>query len=146
MRFSVFLKRVLKGLEHGNHVYTFVEEGRLVHYGWLIERQQKSHLSEVGHDFYLPPDSAVLTDFYTHPAARGKGLYQQSLRQMLHDAALIPGTKHIFIGVLADNGPSRHVIEKVGFEYRFSFFARTFGGKTKRWTDAPPEFTAPPAA
>lgn len=146
MRFSVFLKRVLKGLENGNHVYTRVEDGRLVHYGWLIERQQKSHISEVGHDFYLPPESAVLADFYTHPAARGKGLYQHSLRQMLHDAALIPGTKHIFIGVLADNGPSRHVIEKVGFEYRFSFFARTIGGKTKRWTNAPPEFTAPPDA
>ena len=143
MRLSSFLKRVLTGLEHGNHVYTRVEDGRLVHYGWLIERQQKSHLSEVGHDFYLPPESAVLADFYTHPAARGKGLYQHSLRQMLHDASLIAGTKHIFIGVLADNFPSRHVIEKVGFDYRFSFFAQTIGGKTKRWTTAPAEFTAP---
>lgn len=143
MRFSVFLKRVLKGLENGNHVYTRVEDGRLVHYGWLIERQEKSHLSEVGHDFYLPPESAVLADFYTHPAARGKGLYQQSLRQMLYDAAHLPRTQHIFIGVLADNGPSRHVIEKVGFNYQFSFFAQTTGGKTKRWTDAPAEFTSP---
>lgn len=143
LRFSAFLKRVLTGLEHGNHVYTRVEDGRLVHYGWLIERQQKSHLSEVGHDFYLPPESAVLADFYTHPAARGKGLYQHSLRQMVHDASLIVGTKHIFIGVLADNFPSRHVIEKVGFNYRFSFFARTIGGNTKRWTTAPAEFTAP---
>ena len=143
LRFSAFLNRVLTGLENGNHVYTHAEEGRLVHYGWLIERQQKSHLSEVGHDFYLPPESAVLADFYTHPAARGKGLYQHSLRQMAHDASLIAGTKHIFIGVLADNIPSRHVIEKVGFDYRFSFFARTIGGKTKRWTNAPAEFTAP---
>jgi CelD/BcsL family acetyltransferase involved in cellulose biosynthesis/RimJ/RimL family protein N-acetyltransferase len=143
MRFSAFLNRVLMGLENGNHVYTRVEDGRLVHYGWLIERQQKSHLSEVGHDFYLPPESAVLADFYTHPAARGKGLYQHSLRQMVHDASLIAGTKHIFIGVLADNFPSRHVIEKVGFDYRFSFFSRTIGGKTKRWTTAPAEFTAP---
>ena len=146
MRYNVFLKRALKGLEGGNHVYTCVEQERLVHYGWLVERQDKSHLAEVGHDFYLPPDSAVLTDFYTHPVARGKGMYQQSLPQMLHDAALIRGTKHIFIGVLADNGPSRHVIEKLGFEYRFSFFARTIGTKTKRWSNAPPEFTTPPAA
>src|SRR5207302_510844 len=73
LRFSLFLKRVLEGLEAGNHVFTRVEDGRLVHYGWLIERQQKSFISEVGHNFYLPPDSAVLADFYTHPAARGKG-------------------------------------------------------------------------
>jgi len=144
MRFSTFLSRVMSGLENGNHVYTRVEDGRLVHYGWLIERQQKSHLSEVGHDFYLPPESAVLADFYTHPAARGKGLYQHSLRQMVHDASVIPGTRHVFIGVLADNVPSRHVIEKVGFDYLFSFFARTAGGKTKRWSTAPPEFTTPP--
>lgn len=142
MRFSKFLNRVLAGLEAGNHVYTRAEDGCLVHYGWLIERQRKSHLSEVGHDFYLPPESAVLADFYTHPAARGKGLYQHSLRQMLHDASLISGTKHVFIGVLADNIPSRHVIEKVGFDYRFSFFASTIGGKTKRWSTAPPEFTS----
>jgi len=143
LRFSAFLRRVLAGLENGNHVYTRVEDGRLVHYGWLIERQQKSHLSEVGHDFHLPPESAVLTDFYTHPAARGKGFYQHSLRQMLCDASLIAGTKQIFIGVLADNVPSRHVIEKVGFDYRFSFFVRTTCGKTTRWTTAPPEFTGP---
>jgi RimJ/RimL family protein N-acetyltransferase len=122
-------------------VYTLVEDGRLVHYGWLSERQQKSNISEVEQDFYLPPESAVLADFYTHPAARGKGLYQQSLRQMLRDAALVAGTRHIFIGVMADNLPSRHVIEKVGFNYQFSFFARTVGGKTKRWSTAPPEFT-----
>ena len=143
LRSSAFLKRVLTRLENGNHVYTRVEDGRLVHYGWLIERQEKSHISEVGHDFYLPPESAVLAEFYTHPAARGKGLYQHSLRQMVHDASLIPGTKHILIGVLADNFPSRHVIEKVGFDYWFSFFARTSGGKTKRWSNAPVEFTAP---
>jgi len=115
----------------------------LVHYGWLIERQRKSYISEVGHEIYLPPDSAVLTDYYTHPAARGQGLYRQSLKQMLHDAALIPGTKHIFIAVLANNRPSRHVIEKVGFTYQFSLFTKKVGGRARRWDNAPTEFTHP---
>jgi CelD/BcsL family acetyltransferase involved in cellulose biosynthesis/RimJ/RimL family protein N-acetyltransferase len=143
-RFRMFLKHALSGLEAGAHIYSYVQDGRLVHYGWLIEREQKSFITEVGHDFYLPPDSAVLTNFYTHPAARGLGFYRQSLRQLLHDAALIPGTRHIFIAVLANNLSSRHVIEKVGFTYQFSFFTKIVGGRAKRWSNAPAEFTRPP--
>jgi len=142
-RLNRFLKSALEGLESGTHVYTYVADGRLLHYGWLIERQLKSFITEVGHDFYLPPDAAVLADFYTHLEARGRGLYRHSLSQMLHDAAMIPGTKHIFIAVLANNLPSRHVIEKVGFAYQFSFFTQQLGGKTRRWSNAPPEFTRP---
>jgi RimJ/RimL family protein N-acetyltransferase len=140
-RLNHFLKSALDSLEAGTHVYTYVADGQLLHYGWLIERQRKSFITEVGHDFFLPPDAAVLANFYTHVKARGKGLYRQSLSQMLHDAAMIPGTKHIFIAVLADNLASRHVIEKVGFTYQFSFFTQQLGGKTKRWSNAPPEFT-----
>ncbi len=142
-RFSVFLRSALTSLEGGSHVYTRVEDGLLVNYAWLIERQEKAHITEVGQDLYLPPGSAALANGYTHPVARGKGLYRHSLLQMLHDAALIPGTKHIFGAVLANNLPSRHVIEKLGFNYRFSLFSQTVCGKTKRWTTAPPEFTQP---
>jgi RimJ/RimL family protein N-acetyltransferase len=58
---------------------------------------------------------------------------------MLADAARIPGTRHIWISVLADNGASRHTIEKVGFKYRFSFFEEKRLGRVRRWTNAPPE-------
>ena len=139
-RVSPFLRQAMENLELGHHVYTFVEEGALIHCGWLIERQEKSVLSDVGYELNLPPESAVLTSYYTHPAARGRGLYRQSLTQMLHDASLIPETKHIYIAVLANNGPSRHVIEKIGFEYRFSFFKKTTGSKVLRWTNAPATF------
>lgn len=104
---------------------------------------------EVGQILQLPPDSAVLYGFYTRQSARGRGYYHASLRQMVGDAARIPGTKHIWISVLADNGPSRHTIEKVGFTYRFSFFERRTLGRLRRWTNAPAEFVgaaAGPAA
>lgn len=139
-RVSPFLRQAMESLELGHHVYTFVQDGALIHCGWLIERQEKSILSDVGYELNLPPESAVLTSYYTHPAARGRGLYRQSLTQMLHDASLIPETKHIYIAVLANNGPSRHVIEKLGFEYRFSFFKKTTGNKVLRWTNAPATF------
>jgi len=141
-----FLRRAAAGLENGNHIYTYAEGGRLLHYGWLIERQVESILSEVGQTSYLLPDSAVLADFYTNPLARGRGLYQKSLPQMLHDAKAIPGTQRIYIGVMADNRPSRHVIEKLGFIYQYSFFERRRPTGARRWSNAPESARSAPQA
>ncbi len=139
-----FLAQALEKLEGGMHAYTRAEDGRLLHYGWLVERQAKSSLSEVGQELRLPPDSAVLADFYTHPSARGRGMYRNSLCQMLHDAAAVPGTKHVYICVMADNRPSRRVIEKVGFVYQHSFFERRKFGRVARWSNATEPAAGPP--
>ncbi len=141
-----FLRHCLERLEEGQHCYTRVEDGVLAHYGWLIDRQERSYMVEVGQVLLLPPDSAVLYNFYTRQSARGRGYYQAALRQMVGDAARIPGTKQIWISVLADNGASRHTIEKVGFTYRFSFFERRTLGRVSRWTTAPAEFVGAMAA
>ena len=141
---SLFLKQAIEGLASGAHIYTHTKDGRLLHYGWLIERQTKSFLSEVGQANYLPPDSAVLADYYTHPLARGQGLFHASLYQMLHDAARIPDTKQIYIGVMADNAPSRHVIEKLGFVYQYSFFQGRRLARKAHWSNAPRWATMPP--
>ncbi|MGI8470495.1 MAG: GNAT family N-acetyltransferase [Pyrinomonadaceae bacterium] len=117
---SAFHRLATERLSEGIHIYTKVEAGKLAHYGWMIERQEKSFISEVNQHFTMPPDSAVLFDFFTHPQARGRGFYQAALRQILHDASRIPNTRQIYIAVAADNAASRHVIEKVGFEYKCS--------------------------
>jgi CelD/BcsL family acetyltransferase involved in cellulose biosynthesis/GNAT superfamily N-acetyltransferase len=136
-----FLKQALKNLEAGMHSYTYAENGRLLHYGWLIERQEESSLTEVGQRLYLPPNSAVLADFYTHPEARGQGLYSASLSQMLHAAANVADTRSIFICVMADNHASRRVIERLGFLYQYSFFRKKALGRTEKWSNAPTSAT-----
>lgn len=128
-----FLREVARHLEEGGHVYTHVEGGRLAHYGWLIEGQREAFVSQVGQQLELPPDSAVLYNFYTHPEHRGKGFYQHALAQMTYDAANIAGTKHVYIGALKENATSCQVIEKVGFQYRQSLFQRRCLGRVKRW-------------
>jgi CelD/BcsL family acetyltransferase involved in cellulose biosynthesis/RimJ/RimL family protein N-acetyltransferase len=132
---QAFLARALHQLENEQHCYTFMENGRLLHYGWLGLRQERARLSEVGQEFIFDePENAVLYDFFTHPEARGRGLYQQALYQILHDAAAVPGLKKIYIMVLADNAPSRHVIEKVGFTYTGSLFRQKRLGQTTTWS------------
>jgi RimJ/RimL family protein N-acetyltransferase len=110
----------------------------------LLDRQERSELTEVGQTLYLPPNSAVLFDFHTRHDARRQGLFTASLRRMLGDAARIPETEQIWICVLADNAASRRVIEAAGFRYRFSFFSVTRFGRTRRWTDAPAALVTAP--
>ena len=78
------------------------------------------HVREVdtalGQVFFAPTGSAALCDFYTHPVARGRGLFFKAICQLLHDVPAT-GARQAFIDVYADNGPSRHVIEKVGFRH-----------------------------
>jgi RimJ/RimL family protein N-acetyltransferase len=102
--------------ERGEHLYTLVEGDRLLHYGWLAPRHLQERDEALGQVHFAPAGSAALFDFYTHPLARGRGLYFKAICQLLHD---VPATRarQVFIYVYADNGPSRHVIEKVGFRY-----------------------------
>ena len=127
-RLFEFLQIAMQRLEEGEHVYTLVEDGVLVHYGWLIERQDVAYFPEVDQKFRMPPQSAVLYDYFTHPACRGRGLYQGSLREMSSDAANIAGTEFIYISVVAGNAPSRHSIEKAGFEYQSSLHRKVVLG------------------
>lgn len=122
-----FWSQALARLEAGHHAYTVSHGGRLQHTGWLAYGETESRVSEVGQTVKLPEGSASLYDFYTHPAARGQGLYRASLRAMLADAFARHETRWAYIGVLADNRASRHVIESLGFRYLGSLH------RVRRW-------------
>src|SRR4051812_45167491 len=95
-----FLSDSLRRFEEGHHFYSRVENGVLLHYGGLIDRQTKNFFMEVGQEFSFPPGTAVLYNLYTDPLARGLGYYQAALRQMIQDAVADPETRHIYISVL----------------------------------------------
>ena len=106
-----------KRLADGEHLYTLVEGNRLLHYAWLQSRHTLGEDSAVGQAFFPPPSSSALYDHYTHPSARGQGLFYQALCQLLHDVPAVAKTKQAYIYVYGDNTPSRRVIEKIGFRY-----------------------------
>ncbi len=122
-----------KRFESGNHSYTLAENNKLLHYGWLVEKQEISNVYEVKQELKLPPNSSVLFDFFTHPESRGKGFYNNSMCQILHDTIQNNETKQVYICVLADNLTSRSVIEKLGFNYQGSLFHETKFAKVKKW-------------
>jgi RimJ/RimL family protein N-acetyltransferase len=117
-----YRKMALERKTQGFHLYTFVQERRLLHYGWLIERQTRGEDDWVQQAYFPPPDTSVLFDHFTHPSARGKGLYFQALCRLLHDARDLAGARQAYVTVFGSNAPSRHVIEKVGFHHEGSLY------------------------
>jgi GNAT superfamily N-acetyltransferase len=128
---SDFLAQAKERLALGHHVYTWAEGGVLLHYAWLEERTERAG-SDFHHEFPLGGPAAVLWNDYTWPAARGRGLQTRSIQRRLRDAAAA-GHERMFIGVLADNTPSRHNIEKLGFRYCASGWARYRFGRVRLW-------------
>jgi len=104
-------------LAEGEHLYTLVEGNRLLHYAWLQSCHTRGEDTAVGQAFFPPPASSALYDHYTHPSARGQGLFFEALCQLLHDVHALANTKQAYIYVYGDNKPSRHVVEKIGFHY-----------------------------
>lgn len=127
-----FLSGALSRLEQGESVYSISIDGRLAHHGWMARNQVSSHMTEVNLTLTLPQNSVTLYDFYTHPAHRGRGLYRSTIRHMLCDAFADPKTESAYIFVLANDLPSRHVIESLGFEFQESYRrVRNFGLERK---------------
>ena len=140
---EAFLQSAVSRLEKGGHCYTYVEDGLLVHYGWLVDRQERMPIDDVHQSWTLPSGSAVAYDFYTHPRCRGRGIYSSSLGHVIRDAVTIPGCKRLYIGVRSDNAPSRRVIEKIA-EYDRSYHEQRRLWTARRWSTIAGEAGAEP--
>lgn len=128
---SQFMKQALENLEAGHHVYTRLREGRAVQYGWLMRPQNDKALTVRGHEILLPPDSVLLTEFYTEA---GEFFTPDFLSRMLFEASDIFGAKRAFICVSAKNHAQREVIENTGFRYDYSLFRKRVLGSSTTWS------------
>ncbi len=138
-----FLSSALERIENGTRAYTVCIDDRLAHVGWLTHGLQ-SYMTEVKQSMTFPVGSVALFDFYSHPDFRGRGLYRATISHMLQQAFADEAIAYAYISVLADNAPSRHVIEKIGFEYQGSYFWQRRFGNERKW--ASPSFCLSEAA
>jgi len=130
---NAFLSSALARLEHGESAYTVSVDGRLAISGWMATNRAPSYIPEVKQSMTVPPGSVALYDFFVHPDFRGRGLYRATIGHMLHAAFAVEGTQYVYISTLADNLPSKHAIETIGFEYQGSFFLRRRFGTERKW-------------
>lgn len=137
---SQFLADALKRVARGNHFYTAVRDGALLHCAWLAECKEKIFLSEAGQEFNPPAGSVLLSIPYMPQGAKS---CEPLVRRLLYDAARIPVAKQIFFSVPAKDGELRALLESLGFVRERSLFQRTLCGKSRQWSSRP---SAPPAA
>jgi len=130
---SACLKEWRERLDRGEHVYTRIEKGRLATYGWVVERQKTAHLGWTHQTLELPDGCAVLYDFYTIPEYRNRDFYQLLLMHAMQDAANIPGTHWIYLGVRADDKVPRWWVERIGSEYCESYFYKRVLWRESKW-------------
>jgi len=128
-----FLRVAEDRLRSGHHSYTLVEDGVLLHYGWLTDRQTLAPDQKVGLAFVPPPESAVVWDNFSHPRARGRGLMQQMLCQSLHDAVELAHAERVYGYVFSDNAASARSCEKVGFQHAGSLVREVRFGRVRRY-------------
>jgi L-amino acid N-acyltransferase YncA len=137
---DAFIAGTRERIAGGNRIYTFAENGVLLHYGWLVPRQVRAWFPYVRQHFNFPPETSVLFNFYSHPRARGRGLYQRAMARIAHDAATETGARHIYIAVEAPNRASRHTVVKTGFRPAAVPYLKRRFGKTETGVLAPDAF------
>jgi GNAT superfamily N-acetyltransferase len=130
---SAFLDAARERLAAGEHIYTYATPNRLLHYAWLADRRESMVVYEVDQTFHYAIPGAMLYDAHTIPEARGQGLHTRSLAARLSDARSLASVRWAYVGCLADNYPSRAVIQKSGFAYYTSLYRRKTFGFAKRW-------------
>jgi GNAT superfamily N-acetyltransferase len=123
--------------ERGEHVYTCVEDGRLVAYGWVVEGQKTMRLDWVKQSVDLPDGTAVIYDFYTLPEYRHRDFYQRLLMHAMQDAARMRGIRLIALSILASDTVPRWWVERLGMECTGSYFYRRVLWHRKTWRLTP---------
>lgn len=137
---DVFTAEARRRVAEGLRLYTAVDGQRLLHYGWLVPQQAQAWLPYVHQHYRFPEGTAVLFNAYTHPAARGRGLHLKSMQRRAADAAVLPGTRWIYMAIESGNAASRTVAARVGLRCVDVLYERVRCGRTERGRMSPQQY------
>ncbi len=134
---EAFVAEARRRIADGMRLYTAVVDGVLVHYGWLVPRQQRSWFPYVSQYYDYPDGAAVLFNAYTHPKARGTGLHTRSMRRRIADGAAQPGARRVYTAIESHNQASRAVAARCGFRCVEVLYERIRWGRVERGRMSP---------
>lgn len=119
-----FIDEALRRIAAGMQLYTYVSDGVLLHFAWMVPRQSEATFTHVHQYHRFEPGTAVLFNAYTHPRARGGGLHERSMRRRIADALAIDGTEQVVAAFESTNQVSRGVAVRCGMRPELVFFER----------------------
>jgi CelD/BcsL family acetyltransferase involved in cellulose biosynthesis len=128
---QVFLRTAYKRLEHGAHVFTRIDRGRLVACGWVNGTLASDDWKDSDDRFDRPADSSLVHDL------RGTESWMQSeelspnLGQLVREAAIIAGSRQVLVAVPAGQPELRRAVLQLGGNYAGKVIWRTRAGRTQ---------------
>ncbi|MDQ4064677.1 MAG: GNAT family N-acetyltransferase [Actinomycetota bacterium] len=123
---TTFVRR----LDATNRCFIVDMDDRIVHSSWFTT--SKSWVGEIAAYFILPPRHGYVYESFTHPRARGRGLYPLALARICRLVA-DEGCPRVWVAIEEDNLSSRRAVEKAGFEAIYAIaFERRLGSVRHR--------------
>jgi GNAT superfamily N-acetyltransferase len=100
-------------LERGDRCFVAREAGLIVSSRWIAERRAFVQYLDSWLD--LEPGEVFLSETYTAPALRGRGVSGAAGTRLAH-ALADEGCRRILAGVLMENHPGKRAYEKAGYQ------------------------------
>ncbi|MGH2699540.1 MAG: GNAT family N-acetyltransferase [Actinomycetota bacterium] len=112
-------------LSDASRCFLVVEEGKVLHATWVTTRSAWTR--ELGGYLLAPGGDCYVYESFTRADARGRGVYPFALEGICAWAAA-QELGRVWIGVEADNNPSRRAVAKAGFEPQLTIsYRRSLG-------------------
>jgi len=109
-----FAREATSRLELGQRAYTAQEAGRLVFYGWLVEKAAKTPVTALDGGLNHPSNRVILQLEQVAPEDLDDGRVRAGLGQMLRDAAAVEGAEDILVVVPSSDQQARAAAQALG--------------------------------
>lgn len=129
---EVFREEANRRIEAGQFIYSIADETTLLQFGWMACGQKTGYFPYVDQDYEYPEGSIIFYNFYSHPRARGRGLYQRNLSQMMKESSQMPGMNYIYGAVEAPNPAPHYVLQKLGMKLADTLYRKRRFGLTEK--------------
>lgn len=140
-RLTDFLSTAVSRLERGDFMATVVEDGALIHCGWLSVDAKKVWPTP-HHRLDIEGGISFLQEGFTHPEADPEVL-RTSLIERLRIASEQSKGGWCGAAVLPGSAPSRKLLEELGFDLSGSAGSRVRRGDRSYWSDVQEPYSAP---
>ena len=96
-------------------LYTMVQNGDLVQYGWVSKGPYNRLYPEANVQLDCPESGMILHDLFISPAYSDQRLFEKMLKSMLIDCKA-NGAEAVFVRVREDDLATKSILEKIGFK------------------------------
>jgi|GEM_PF-2928723 len=111
----------------GETLYSCVQDGKLIYFGWRSMHRKEHRLSGGNGVFESAQESILIHDFYLDPQVEEGGRLKQYLNRMVADS-FKAGAKEVYAAVYQNQAEISSALRKMGFPHSFRHTENRFLG------------------